>query len=206
MTVPTAPPGFAHYITKEVLHISDARAEQRMRGWIVELAGARTLLLVPMLKDNKFVGALMCGARGCAPAPSFQPAGNALEWMTDVRPKHGVAPHCFSICLRHVMERDYDLAAALPLHGLESCDRRPDAGACARVPAPTKAAKTPSNSVKGTSLTSAYALSLFAGSSRGLNATVSSIWFPTRFGTCPNGASPCADRSRLFRRAGTVGH
>jgi GAF domain-containing protein len=29
-----------------------------MRGWIVELAGARTLLLVPMLKDNKFVGVI----------------------------------------------------------------------------------------------------------------------------------------------------
>ena len=29
-----------------------------MRGWIVELAGARTLLLVPMLKENKFVGVI----------------------------------------------------------------------------------------------------------------------------------------------------
>ena len=44
--------------TKQVVHIADARAEQRMRGWIVELAGARTLLLVPMLKDNKFVGVI----------------------------------------------------------------------------------------------------------------------------------------------------
>ena len=38
--------------TKQVVHIADASAEQKMRGWIVELAGARTLLLVPMLKDN----------------------------------------------------------------------------------------------------------------------------------------------------------
>jgi GAF domain-containing protein len=44
--------------TKQVVHIPDARTEHEMRGWIVELAGARTLLLVPMLKDNKFVGVI----------------------------------------------------------------------------------------------------------------------------------------------------
>ena len=44
--------------TKQVVHIADASAEQKMRGWIVELAGARTLLLVPMLKDNKFLGVI----------------------------------------------------------------------------------------------------------------------------------------------------
>jgi GAF domain-containing protein len=44
--------------TKRVVHILDARAEQRMRGWMVELAGARTLLLVPMLKDNELVGVI----------------------------------------------------------------------------------------------------------------------------------------------------
>ncbi len=44
--------------TKQVLHSPDARAEQGMRGRIVELAGARTLLLVPMLKDDKFVGVI----------------------------------------------------------------------------------------------------------------------------------------------------
>ena len=44
--------------TKQVVHIADASEEQKMRGWIVELAGARTLLLVPMLKDNKFVGVI----------------------------------------------------------------------------------------------------------------------------------------------------
>ena len=43
---------------KQVVHILDARAEQRMRGWMVELAGARTLLLVPMLKDNELVGVI----------------------------------------------------------------------------------------------------------------------------------------------------
>ena len=43
---------------KRVVHILDARAEQRMRGWMVEFAGARTLLLVPMLKDNELVGVI----------------------------------------------------------------------------------------------------------------------------------------------------
>jgi GAF domain-containing protein/anti-sigma regulatory factor (Ser/Thr protein kinase) len=44
--------------TKQVVQIPDVRAEQRMRGWMVELAGARTLLLVPMLKDNEIVGVI----------------------------------------------------------------------------------------------------------------------------------------------------
>ena len=44
--------------TKQVVHIPDVRAEQRLRGWIVELAGARTLLCVPMLKDHTFVGVI----------------------------------------------------------------------------------------------------------------------------------------------------
>jgi GAF domain-containing protein len=44
--------------TKQIVHIPDVRAEQRMRGWMVELAGARTLLLVPMLKDNELVGVI----------------------------------------------------------------------------------------------------------------------------------------------------
>jgi GAF domain-containing protein len=42
--------------SKEVVHIPDVRAEQRMRGWMIALAGARTLLLVPMLKDNVLIG------------------------------------------------------------------------------------------------------------------------------------------------------
>jgi GAF domain-containing protein len=41
---------------KEVVHILDVRAEQRMRGRMIALAGARTLLLVPMLKDNVLIG------------------------------------------------------------------------------------------------------------------------------------------------------
>jgi GAF domain-containing protein len=44
--------------TKQVVHIADVRDEQRLRGRIVELAGARTLLCVPMLKDNSFVGVI----------------------------------------------------------------------------------------------------------------------------------------------------
>jgi class 3 adenylate cyclase/putative methionine-R-sulfoxide reductase with GAF domain len=43
---------------KQVVHILDAGDEQRMRGWMVELAGARTLILVPMLKDNELIGVI----------------------------------------------------------------------------------------------------------------------------------------------------
>ena len=42
--------------SKEVVHIPDVRAEQRMRGRMIALAGARTLLLVPMLKDSVLIG------------------------------------------------------------------------------------------------------------------------------------------------------
>ena len=42
--------------SKEVVHIPDVRAEQKMRGRMIALAGARTLLLVPMLKDNVLIG------------------------------------------------------------------------------------------------------------------------------------------------------
>jgi GAF domain-containing protein len=44
--------------TKQVVHAPDARAEEKLRGRIVELAGARTLLLVPMLKDKEVVGVI----------------------------------------------------------------------------------------------------------------------------------------------------
>jgi signal transduction histidine kinase len=50
--------------TKHVVHIADIRAEQAyaerddMRVAAVELAGARTLLLVPMLKEDELVGAI----------------------------------------------------------------------------------------------------------------------------------------------------
>jgi GAF domain-containing protein len=50
--------------TKSVVHIADVRAEpayaerEPIRVALVELAGARTLVVVPMLKDNAFVGAI----------------------------------------------------------------------------------------------------------------------------------------------------
>ena len=50
--------------TKSVVHIADVMAEpayaerEPIRVALVELAGARTLLVVPMLKDDAFVGAI----------------------------------------------------------------------------------------------------------------------------------------------------
>jgi class 3 adenylate cyclase len=44
--------------TKQVVHIPDMRTEQKLRGRIVELAGARSLLTVPMLKDNALIGVI----------------------------------------------------------------------------------------------------------------------------------------------------
>ena len=42
---------------KQVLHIADLSAEpEAVRGRLADLAGARTLLVVPMLKDNELIG------------------------------------------------------------------------------------------------------------------------------------------------------
>src|SRR5215475_5718247 len=44
--------------TKRVVHIADMRAERKTPGRLVRLAGARTLLLVPMLSKNRLVGGI----------------------------------------------------------------------------------------------------------------------------------------------------
>ena len=44
--------------TKRVVHIADMRAERRTPGRLVRLAGARTLLLVPMLNHDELVGGI----------------------------------------------------------------------------------------------------------------------------------------------------
>jgi GAF domain-containing protein len=60
---PAVPPGRA-LITKRVVHVNDARIDegyvQRHPGMVavVELGGARTLMVVPMLKENEVVGAI----------------------------------------------------------------------------------------------------------------------------------------------------
>jgi len=58
--------GFARLVkTKQVVHITDYKAEQGYRDRdalvvaVVELSGARTLLFVPMLKDDELVGAIV---------------------------------------------------------------------------------------------------------------------------------------------------
>src|SRR5262249_46639427 len=45
--------------TKRTVHVADILAESKSaRGGLAELAAARTILNVPMLKDNKLVGAI----------------------------------------------------------------------------------------------------------------------------------------------------
>jgi two-component system NtrC family sensor kinase len=61
---PIVRPGPGHPLslvaaTKQVVHIADALASSNsLRGHLVELAGARTLLIVPMLKDDELVGTI----------------------------------------------------------------------------------------------------------------------------------------------------
>ena len=43
--------------TKNAVHVADAKADPAMRGRLVELAGARSLLIVPMLLQDKVIGA-----------------------------------------------------------------------------------------------------------------------------------------------------
>ena len=45
--------------TKQIVHVSDAAAQpEHARGRLADLAGARTLLAVPMLRDNDLLGAI----------------------------------------------------------------------------------------------------------------------------------------------------
>src|SRR5262249_58211688 len=45
--------------TKRTVHVADIQAaSESARGGLAELAGARTILNVPMLKDDKLVGAI----------------------------------------------------------------------------------------------------------------------------------------------------
>ena len=44
--------------TKRVVHVTDMQAERKTPGRLVRLAGARTLLLVPMLTKNRLVGGI----------------------------------------------------------------------------------------------------------------------------------------------------
>jgi len=45
--------------TKQIVHITDILAEQpEARGRFADLAGARTLLIVPMLKEQELVGSM----------------------------------------------------------------------------------------------------------------------------------------------------
>ena len=44
--------------TKQIVHVADMQLEEPATAAIVELAGARTLLNVPMLKDNELIGTI----------------------------------------------------------------------------------------------------------------------------------------------------
>src|SRR4029453_11897426 len=59
---PIAPRGSAHFLyrvadTKQVVHVDDIAAENPNEP-IARIAGARTLLIVPMLKESELIGAL----------------------------------------------------------------------------------------------------------------------------------------------------
>jgi hypothetical protein len=54
--------------TKEVVHITDLTVEGPNER-ITKLGGARTLLVVPMLKESELIGGISFIARRCAPSP-----------------------------------------------------------------------------------------------------------------------------------------
>jgi signal transduction histidine kinase len=60
---PMIHPGPGHHLTrlvqtKQLVHIADLSADQAAAPALAKLAGARTLLTVPMLKDNELIGAI----------------------------------------------------------------------------------------------------------------------------------------------------
>jgi GAF domain-containing protein len=59
-TVPIATSGLGRVVeTKQLIHVSDLAAEERFaNSALVKLAGARTFVGVPMLKENELIGAI----------------------------------------------------------------------------------------------------------------------------------------------------
>ena len=56
---------------KQVLQIADLSAEpEGVRGRLADLASARTLLVVPMLKDNELIGAISIFRQEVSPLPT----------------------------------------------------------------------------------------------------------------------------------------
>ena len=72
--------------TKDVVHISDLRSEQSYieGGYpvvaLIELAGARTYLAVPMLKEDELVGAIIIYRQEVRPFTEKQ-----IELVTELR-------------------------------------------------------------------------------------------------------------------------
>ena len=60
---PMIHPGLGHHLarlleTGKLVHITDIATDQALAPSLAKFAGARTLLTVPMLKENQLVGAM----------------------------------------------------------------------------------------------------------------------------------------------------
>jgi signal transduction histidine kinase len=99
--------------TKEVLHIADVRNEQSYIdrdprfSELVDIAGARTLLLVPMLKDDKLVGAFAIYRREVRPFGSKQ-----IELVRNFAAQAVIAIENARL-LKELRQRTNDLSEAL---------------------------------------------------------------------------------------------
>jgi GAF domain-containing protein len=82
---------------KQVLHIADLSAEpEGVRGRLADLAGARTLLVVPMLKDNELIGIISIFRQECVRSPTSR-----SRWcrISPIRPSSlSRTPGCSTSC------------------------------------------------------------------------------------------------------------
>jgi GAF domain-containing protein len=84
IVVPAPAQGLGRLIrTKKIVHIRDILAEPpEARGRLADLAGARTLLIVPMLKEQELIGAIGYTGRKCGHSPTSK-----LRWCRILPPK-----------------------------------------------------------------------------------------------------------------------